>query len=60
MASRRSIAPPIPFPRLALTFEHISYTIKVKRENKVLIDDVSGYIEPSTLVALMGMSGGSF
>ncbi|ORX67340.1 hypothetical protein DL89DRAFT_295090, partial [Linderina pennispora] len=35
----------------------ISYTVPVKGGNKQLLDDVSGYIKPGTMTALMGSSG---
>lgn len=40
------------------TFSHVSYTIPVgKNEMKRLLEDVSGYVVPGRLTALMGESG---
>ncbi|KAJ1956832.1 ATP-binding cassette transporter snq2, partial [Linderina pennispora] len=41
----------------AFTWKSISYTVPVKGGDKQLLDDVSGYIKPGTMTALMGSSG---
>lgn len=45
---------------VSLTFETISYSVKVgKNEEKLLLDNISGYVKPNTFMALMGASGGN-
>ena len=40
-----------------LHFRHLSWTVGKGKRAKTLLDDLSGYAEPSTLIALMGASG---
>ncbi|PPQ79035.1 hypothetical protein CVT25_002344 [Psilocybe cyanescens] len=46
-------------PKMVNTFswQHISYTVMVSGESRLLLDDVSGYVAPGKLTALMGESG---
>ncbi|KAF2210009.1 hypothetical protein CERZMDRAFT_100060 [Cercospora zeae-maydis SCOH1-5] len=39
------------------TWRNVTYDIKIKGEPRRLLDDVSGYVKPGTLTALMGTSG---
>ncbi|KAH6877437.1 pleiotropic drug resistance ABC transporter [Coprinopsis sp. MPI-PUGE-AT-0042] len=39
------------------SWDHITYTVSVSGEKRVLLDDVSGYVAPGKLTALMGESG---
>ncbi|KAG6879471.1 hypothetical protein C0992_002357 [Termitomyces sp. T32_za158] len=39
------------------SWQHLKYTVPVLGDNRVLLDDVSGYVVPGTLTALMGESG---
>lgn len=40
------------------TFQHLSYTVPIGGgKNRKLLDDVSGYVRPGKLTALMGESG---
>ncbi|KAJ1944994.1 ATP-binding cassette transporter snq2, partial [Linderina macrospora] len=41
----------------AFTWKNVNYAVPVKGGNKQLLDDVSGYIKPGTMTALMGSSG---
>jgi len=56
----------LPFQPASFAFEHISYSVTVtetegprkgKTYDKQLLQDVSGYVKPGQLVALMGSSG---
>ena len=47
----------LPFTPVSVSWNHIGYTVKVKKENKVLLTDVSGFCKPGELTALMGSSG---
>ncbi|KAJ2665525.1 ATP-binding cassette transporter snq2 [Coemansia sp. RSA 1199] len=40
-----------------LTWKYINYAVPVKGGSKQLLDNVSGYLKPGTLTALMGASG---
>jgi ATP-binding cassette subfamily G (WHITE) protein 2 (SNQ2) len=39
------------------TWQHIQYTVPVSGGERRLLDDVSGYVAPGKLTALMGESG---
>ncbi|ORX70474.1 hypothetical protein DL89DRAFT_292148 [Linderina pennispora] len=39
------------------TWKHVSYTVPVSGGERMLLDDVSGYVKPGTMTALMGSSG---
>ncbi|KAJ2706146.1 ATP-binding cassette transporter snq2, partial [Coemansia spiralis] len=39
------------------TWKHVNYTVPVKGGERQLLDDISGYIKPGTMTALMGSSG---
>jgi ATP-binding cassette subfamily G (WHITE) protein 2 (SNQ2) len=39
------------------SWEHLHYHVKAGGENRTLLDDVSGYVAPGKLTALMGESG---
>ncbi|KNC98741.1 uncharacterized protein SPPG_09301 [Spizellomyces punctatus DAOM BR117] len=41
----------------AFTWKHINYTVPTKDGPKQLLNDVSGYVRPGELTALMGSSG---
>ncbi|KAG1855629.1 ABC-2 type transporter-domain-containing protein [Suillus subalutaceus] len=41
----------------AFTWRHIQYVVSVSGEERRLLDDVSGYVAPGKLTALMGESG---
>lgn len=39
------------------TWRNVTYNIEIKGEPRRLLDDISGYVKPGTLTALMGTSG---
>ncbi|KAG4026890.1 hypothetical protein MFRU_035g00420 [Monilinia fructicola] len=39
------------------TWQNVCYDIKIKNEPRRLLDNVSGWVKPGTLTALMGVSG---
>jgi ATP-binding cassette, subfamily G (WHITE), member 2, SNQ2 len=39
------------------SWDHLKYTVSVSGQKRVLLDDVSGYVAPGKLTALMGESG---
>ncbi|KAK8855092.1 ABC-2 type transporter [Apiospora arundinis] len=39
------------------TWKDVTYTVKVKNEDRQLLDNVNGWVKPGTLTALMGVSG---
>jgi ATP-binding cassette subfamily G (WHITE) protein 2 (SNQ2) len=39
------------------SWQHVQYTVNVSGGDRVLLDDVSGYVAPGKLTALMGESG---
>jgi ABC-type multidrug transport system fused ATPase/permease subunit len=39
------------------SWQHVDYTVQVGSESRKLLDDVSGYVAPGKLTALMGESG---
>lgn len=41
----------------SFTWEALSYEVKTSRGKKRLLDNISGYVKPGTLTALMGASG---
>ncbi|KAI8318552.1 hypothetical protein GQ54DRAFT_321724 [Martensiomyces pterosporus] len=41
----------------SFTWKKISYTVPVKGGERQLLDEVSGYVKPGTMTALMGSSG---
>ncbi|KAL4814376.1 ABC-2 type transporter-domain-containing protein [Aspergillus spinulosporus] len=48
---------PLPPQRDIFTWRDISYDIEIKGEPRRLLDNVSGWVKPGTLTALMGVSG---
>ncbi|KAF2171433.1 hypothetical protein M409DRAFT_63711 [Zasmidium cellare ATCC 36951] len=38
-------------------WNNLNYTIKIKKEQKKLLDDVEGWVKPGTMTALMGVTG---
>lgn len=38
-------------------WENVCYDIKIKKENRRILDQVDGWVKPGTLTALMGVSG---
>ena len=34
-------------------WDHLNYTIKIKKEQRKLLDDVEGWVKPGTMTALM-------
>ncbi|KAF9884827.1 hypothetical protein FE257_001243 [Aspergillus nanangensis] len=38
-------------------WENVCYDIKIKGENRRILDDVDGWVKPGTLTALMGVTG---
>lgn len=40
-----------------LTWRHLNYEVKIKKETRKLLSDVSGYVPAGKLTALMGTSG---
>ncbi|KAL4757078.1 putative ABC multidrug transporter [Aspergillus foveolatus] len=48
---------PLPPQRDIFTWKDISYDIEIKGEPRRLLDNVSGWVKPGTLTALMGVSG---
>ncbi|KAJ5827574.1 hypothetical protein N7447_004337 [Penicillium robsamsonii] len=47
----------LPNQEKILTWQGLCYDVPVKGGTKRLLDDVSGWVKPGTLTALMGMSG---
>lgn len=47
----------IPEQHDIFTWQHVCYDIPVKGGQRRLLDDVSGWVKPGTLTALMGVSG---
>jgi ABC-type multidrug transport system permease subunit len=43
--------------RSIFTWRNLTYTVKTSDGNRVLLDNVQGYVKPGTLGALMGSSG---
>ncbi|KAM0143004.1 hypothetical protein ACHAO1_000838 [Botrytis cinerea] len=43
--------------RPSFTFSNVSYHVQVDGENRQLLTDISGYVRPGQLTALMGVSG---
>jgi len=39
------------------SWQHINYTVSASGQNRKLLDDISGYVAPGKLTALMGESG---
>ena len=46
-------------PKMTKTFSwrHLNYSVSVSGERRLLLDDVSGFVAPGKLTALMGESG---
>ena len=46
-------------PKMTKTFSwrHLNYAVSVSGERRLLLDDVSGFVAPGKLTALMGESG---
>ena len=46
-------------PKMTKTFswKHLNYAVSVSGERRLLLDDVSGFVAPGKLTALMGESG---
>ncbi|GAB1213678.1 hypothetical protein ATERTT37_002828 [Aspergillus terreus] len=53
----QSELPPLPPQRDIFTWRDVSYDIEIKGEPRRLLDNVSGWVKPGTLTALMGVSG---
>jgi len=47
----------IPPQKDIFTWRDVTYNIPVKEGTRTLLDNVSGYVKPGTLTALMGVSG---
>ncbi|KAF5876182.1 putative abc transporter protein [Botrytis fragariae] len=45
------------YPHPSFTFSNVSYHVQVDGENRQLLTDISGYVRPGQLTALMGVSG---
>ncbi|KAK5138566.1 hypothetical protein LTR08_000154 [Meristemomyces frigidus] len=48
---------PIPPQKDVFTWRNVKYDIPVKEGTRTLLDEVSGWVKPGTLTALMGTSG---
>jgi ABC-type multidrug transport system permease subunit len=48
---------PLPEPTEVFTWRDVCYTVPVKGGTRQLLDNVSGYVKPGTMTALMGTSG---
>lgn len=58
LAATGRITPAVDFPRVALAFKDITYSVRTRSgEDKPLLRGCSGYALPYTLTALMGASG---
>lgn len=46
-------------PKMTKTFlwRHLNYAVSISGERRLLLDDVSGFVAPGKLTALMGESG---
>jgi len=44
-------------PRVELSWLHINYTVKVKKQERTILNDISGLIKPGSFVAILGPSG---
>ena len=46
-------------PKMTKTFSwrHLNYAVSVSGERRLLLNDVSGFVAPGKLTALMGESG---
>ena len=46
-------------PKMTKTFSwrHLNYTVSVSGERRLLLNDISGFVAPGKLTALMGESG---
>ncbi|RAH51169.1 ABC-transporter [Aspergillus brunneoviolaceus CBS 621.78] len=49
--------PPLPPHRDTFTWRNVCYDIEIQKEKRRLLDNVSGWVKPGTLTALMGVSG---
>lgn len=56
-AAKASEIKAIPPQHDIFTWQHVCYDIPVKGGQRRLLDDVSGWVKPGTLTALMGVSG---
>ncbi|KAJ5728825.1 uncharacterized protein N7483_003333 [Penicillium malachiteum] len=54
VASEEAIMPP---QTDTFTWRNVCYDIQIKKENRRLLDNVSGWVEPGTLTALINVSG---
>ena len=43
--------------RSVFAWQHVDYTIPIKKGTRQLLNDVQGYVKPGTMTALMGESG---
>lgn len=54
---RSDIEEPITPENQSFSWKNVTYDVKIKDETRRLLDNVSGWIKPGTLTALMGTSG---
>lgn len=45
------------FEPISLSFSHINYSVKHKKEKKQILNDISGNVPAGTFLAIMGSSG---
>ena len=38
-------------------WRHLSYSVKIKSENRIILDDIDGWVKPGQITALMGATG---
>ena len=44
-------------PKVDLSFSHMMYSVKVKKQDKVLVNDVNGYVRSGRMCAIIGATG---
>ena len=47
----------LPCPKVDLSFSHMMYTVKVKKQDKVLVNDVNGHVTSGRMCAIVGATG---